>query len=498
MSDMNTLKLDAKDFSILYAENDKKLRDMASALFKKIFINIYMASDGEEALEIYKKYYPEIIVVDTEISKISAMELIKRIKQINPAVKIIVMSIYDDKEYLLKAINIGVFKYLKKPLTLSTLTQNIHLAIKCLKYNEDAKIFFTYIKDIYDYKNSMIALLKDNQPIIVNKIFLNYFEVENTQEFNKKYPDMGSLFLEHQYFLYNKRNMSWIDELNKSNENLYNVQLKDKNREKKHFMFKYRKISRKEGYSMVSFDDITDLNLMELFNGSHIEDQKYHEATIKLLNVIKRNSVKVNLHNYYKGLGITNDAYVVDTNDNIITLQTNYMQQKTIQSEQKGIIVSKALPRAIICESVANIGFKSQSVEFENIHFIETSPISRKTIRISPEPDHTVSLILHKHRVKGEVIIEDISVDAIKLKLFLVPNMIKQGDTAILDMILHINKKPLIINTKVTIFKLTKIRHGLELVLTYDLSEEKRKKLVEYVTKRLVYIIKEFKKIQDG
>jgi len=497
MADIDTLKLDAKDFSILYVEDDKKLRDMASALFKKIFTNIYVASDGEEALAIYKKYYQEIIITDTDIQKLSGMELIKKIKQINPDVKIIVMSIHDNKEYLLKAIDIGVFKYLKKPLTLSTLMQSIHLAVKSLKYDEDVNIFYTYEKEIYDYKNSMIVLLNDNRPIIANKIFLNYFEVENTHEFNKKYPDMGNLFLTHQYFLYNKENKSWIDELNKSNENLYNVQLKDKNKNKKHFMFKYKKVSTKEGYAIASFDDITDLNLMELFNGSHIDEQNYNEATIKLLNVIKRNSVKVNLHNYYKGLSITNDAFIVDTNDNIITLQTNYMQQKTIQSEKRGIIVSKALPRAIICENVTNIGFKSQSVEFKDIHFIETSPISRKTIRISPEPDHTVSLILHKHRIKGEMIIKDISVDAIKLKLSLVPNMIKQGDTAILDMILHVNKRPLIINTKVTIFKLTKIRYGLELVLTYDLSEEKRKKLVEYITKRLVYIIKEFKKIQD-
>lgn len=498
MSNLEALKNDAKGFSVLYAEADKKLRDMASAVFKKIFTDVYVASDGEEAYALYKKYHPNIIITDTEISTLNGLELSKKIKKINLDAKIIIMSIHDKKEYLFEAIKIGAFDYLKKPVNLSTLTNSIHLAIKYLKYNENKKIFYTHIKSVYNYKNSMIALLKDNKPIIANSVFLNFFEVDSTKEFISKYPDLGALFLVNKHFLYNQKEKNWIKEIEDSDENLYNVKLVDKENNPIHFMFKYEKIKDKEGYALISFDDVSDLNLGVLFNGNELEEGKYCDAMLELLKVIKRNNAKINLHNYYKGLSITNEAFLLDMQEDSITIQTNYMQQKTIQSEKKAILVSKALPRPIICEDVSNIGFKTQSVEFKNAHFINTSPTTRKTIRITPEPDHSVSLILHKHRVKGDVIIEDISVDAIKLRLSLVPSLIKEGDTAILDMVLHINNKPLIINTKVTVFRMTKVRHGLEVVLMYNLSEDKRKKLVEYVTKRLVYIIKEFKKIQDG
>ena len=81
----------------------------------------------------------------------------------------------------------------------------------------------------------------------------------------------------------------------------------------KHLIAKYQIIPEKDGYGILSFDDVTELRLLKLFDASQTNiDEKMQDtqAMFDLLEVIQRNSAKIELHNYYKGLSITNDALI--------------------------------------------------------------------------------------------------------------------------------------------------------------------------------------------
>jgi ribosomal protein L5 len=65
-----------------------------------------------------------------------------------------------------------------------------------------------------------------------------------------------------------------------------------------------------------------------------------------------------------------------------------------------------------------------------------------------------------------------------------------------LDMVFTMDKKPLIINTKATLFRKQELRSHFEIVCMLDLEPKQRSVMVKYITKRQMAIIREFKGLQ--
>ncbi|MEA2110892.1 MAG: response regulator [Campylobacterota bacterium] len=82
MSDIKLLKEEAKDFTLLYAEDNESLRSQAGVLLKKFFPKVYLAQDGEDALTQFKKYCPSIVITDIKMPKRDGISLVKHIKSI--------------------------------------------------------------------------------------------------------------------------------------------------------------------------------------------------------------------------------------------------------------------------------------------------------------------------------------------------------------------------------------------------------------------------------
>jgi DNA-binding NarL/FixJ family response regulator len=72
------------------------------------------ASDGMEAIEKAKKLKPDVVMMDIAMPKLGGFEATVEIKKINPDIKILVLSQYDDKEYISRFLKAGVSGYLLK------------------------------------------------------------------------------------------------------------------------------------------------------------------------------------------------------------------------------------------------------------------------------------------------------------------------------------------------------------------------------------------------
>ena len=498
MSDLKKLKEDAKDISILHVEDNTKLKLNASKFLKKFFNTLYTASDGQEGLNVFKEFHPQIVITDINMPKLNGIELSRLIKKNSPDTKIIIMSAFDTNKNLHECIEIGVSKFLKKPVNAVDFSNILHLCVKEIKKEKDLKIFHMHLGDIFNYQSSMVVMMQDQKIIFTNQMFLNFFNVKNIEEFKEKNDDLGALFLEHGGFLYNKVGKNWFDEIKENKTKLHHVKLIDSDSNQRHFILKYQTIPEKKSYSIISFDDITELNLLKLFDKKstdNIEKIKNKKAMFDLFKVIQRNNAKVILHNYYKELSVSNDAIITKIDDNSITLKTNYTQQKAMQFERKAIIESEALPKVVFCEKVKNISFSDQTVELKKMRFLMTSPSQRSTIRIIPEKTHSISLFLNKNKFQGEVRIEDICINAVKLRLNALPSGLHKDTEIIIDMVFNLENKPIIINTKATMYRSNENAHSCSVVFLFD--KNKKNELVKYISKRQIAIIKEFKGLQN-
>ncbi|MDO8454870.1 MAG: response regulator, partial [Sulfurimonas sp.] len=500
MVDLKQLQYDAEGFSILHVDDNDALREHASSFLKKFFTTVYTACDGAEGLKFFKKHHPLIVITDIKMPNMSGFELIQNIRKTSLDVKFIVMSAFDDKEYLYQALELGVFRFVKKPVNLSNLTDILYATVAEVKREERLKLFEAQLKSVFNYQSSMIVMFKGSEIELANQMFLTFFGVDSIEDFVQNYSDLGTQFLEHQGFLYNKDNKYWLDEVSTNPQKLFHTKLKDTKGELKHFILKYQVIPEKKDYGILSFDDITELNLLKLYDAekfnydANIKDNK---SLFKLLRVIQRNNAKVHIRNYYKGLSITNDATIQEIIDNSrVVIKTSYLQQKAIQSEAKSFIVSDALPQAIVCDTLVGMNFERLTVEFKNLHFVASSPTERKSIRIVPQEEQTVSLFLEEKKFHGNVRIEDISLESVKLELDTMPAGLQEGCEVVLDMVLTLNKKNIIINTKATVFKKSENKHSFSVVLILHCEANTKSNLIKYISDRQMNIIRDYKGLQ--
>ena len=88
------------------------------------------ANDGEECLNLLnKKIHPDILLLDINMPKKNGIEVLEYIKQNKIPVKVLILTVHNEVEYLLKAVDIGVDGYLLKDSSYDELKEAIDVVI---------------------------------------------------------------------------------------------------------------------------------------------------------------------------------------------------------------------------------------------------------------------------------------------------------------------------------------------------------------------------------
>jgi len=140
---MNNIEL---NISVLYAEDKKDSRKNISEILSRRVKKIYVAKDGIEAFNLYKKHKPDLLLTDIQMPGMGGLELIEKIKQINPQIRIIITTAFNDSNYLLKSIDLQVDGYIIKPIRksklLSAINKQASIIILEKKNTEQEKALF--------------------------------------------------------------------------------------------------------------------------------------------------------------------------------------------------------------------------------------------------------------------------------------------------------------------------------------------------------------------
>ncbi|MCX5889311.1 MAG: response regulator transcription factor [Deltaproteobacteria bacterium] len=106
----------ASPFSILLADDHVMFRRGIRRIIQSIndVEVVGEASDGFELLELVKKTSPQLVIMDISMPNLRGLEATREIKIINPAVKVLILTMHKDKEYLYHAFSAGAEGYLLK------------------------------------------------------------------------------------------------------------------------------------------------------------------------------------------------------------------------------------------------------------------------------------------------------------------------------------------------------------------------------------------------
>lgn len=92
------------------------------------------ASDGEECLSKIKGCNPQVILLDINMPKMNGIEVLEEIKRQKLDVKVLILTVHNEVEYLLKAVDIGVDGYILKESESAELKRAINLVVNGESY----------------------------------------------------------------------------------------------------------------------------------------------------------------------------------------------------------------------------------------------------------------------------------------------------------------------------------------------------------------------------
>jgi two-component system response regulator (stage 0 sporulation protein F) len=108
---------------LLIVDDEKGITDALKSFFQHRGFSTKAANSGEEAIEVVKADRPDIIFLDIRMKAMSGLEALKRIKEIDPKIKVIMLTIHEEKEIVERAKELGADEYITKPFRIDYLEE---------------------------------------------------------------------------------------------------------------------------------------------------------------------------------------------------------------------------------------------------------------------------------------------------------------------------------------------------------------------------------------
>ena len=124
-----SVKVMLADDHVLIREGIKKLLEFDGSIEV-----VDEASDGEECLEKILRSKPQVLLLDINMPKVNGIEVLEEIKRQKIDVKVLILTVHNEVEYLLKAVDIGVDGYLLKDSGSSELKKAIDVVMSGENY----------------------------------------------------------------------------------------------------------------------------------------------------------------------------------------------------------------------------------------------------------------------------------------------------------------------------------------------------------------------------
>ena len=149
-----------KTLTVLYVEDDYDTRAQFTEFLSRPVDTLITAENGVEGLELFKKHRPDIVITDVMMPRMDGLAMAREIHEINPTVPIIVITAFEQNDYLIRAINIGIDKYVTKPVNSYLLFAALLESAHRLRGEQQLKIQHERdIRDARSKQNETIAVL---------------------------------------------------------------------------------------------------------------------------------------------------------------------------------------------------------------------------------------------------------------------------------------------------------------------------------------------------
>ncbi|WP_345993716.1 EAL domain-containing protein [Sulfurimonas sp. HSL-1716] len=167
------------DISVLYVEDEETIRNSVTRSLALMVKDVHVAENGEEALLSIKDFPIDLIITDIRMPKLDGLSLIEKLRNDGLDVPVIITSAFNEIEYLNKAIDLNVDKFINKPIRLNTLMDAITKIAQNIENKKQLKERMEQLsryRKVIEDTNFIIYVSPDKELIGINEEFTRFIK----------------------------------------------------------------------------------------------------------------------------------------------------------------------------------------------------------------------------------------------------------------------------------------------------------------------------------
>lgn len=274
---------------ILYVEDEPSIRESLIRFLKRRTAELYVACNGEEGLVLFQRHQPDMIITDIRMTVMDGFDMITHIRSVNQDIPIIITTGYSDEEFYQKAIDLGVDKYIKKPINLKDLMNVIQRGARAITQQRELEAQSQLIRNILDVSQNLMLITDGRDISYINRALLRFSHCRDLEEFNFARSGLESLLVPFDNAFYKNKNFEeWVRyAANSSEANKLIVYMQEpESPEADIFAYLVQINKFPSGHDLlISFSDITNIEKEKL----HYKELAQYDELTKIYNRKKFN-----------------------------------------------------------------------------------------------------------------------------------------------------------------------------------------------------------------
>src|SRR3979409_1883523 len=132
--------------SLLIVDDEEPILASLSSILQDEGYEVAVAKNGVEALRVYTMDPPDLMLLDIWMPELDGMETLRRIRELVPMAQVMMMSGHGAIETGVKAIKLGAYDYIEKPLSLENVTLRVKHALDQYRLEQENRTFRTTVQ----------------------------------------------------------------------------------------------------------------------------------------------------------------------------------------------------------------------------------------------------------------------------------------------------------------------------------------------------------------
>ncbi|RWR13454.1 response regulator [Siminovitchia fortis] len=111
---------------VLIVDDQFGIRTLLNEVLQKEGYEIFQAANGLQALSVTEQHAPDLVLLDMKIPGMDGLEILKKMKEINPDIRVIIMTAYGELDLIEQTKKLGALAHFSKPFDI----EEIRSAVK--------------------------------------------------------------------------------------------------------------------------------------------------------------------------------------------------------------------------------------------------------------------------------------------------------------------------------------------------------------------------------